>query len=373
MNPNIHIIRYQDCESSLWKNGGGSTKQLLIAPLGANLNEFDFRISIATILSDGPFSHFNGIDRQLCILAGEGVKLKLQSADLGEPKAIEKIQGQSERILNPNERILRPNDPVFCFRGETQIDSQLLDQQIIDFNVMTKRGKYRAHIERLAFDGSLSLEALKTGNTNYAVNAVNDLSVNNQNANDLNANDPNANNQSANNPNVNNQNANELSANDLSANDQNANNPSVNELSANTKSANAQSAIGQSQLNKQPLQWLLCLGPMTCVYQGKTIPLQQYDMVQYPQALISTALTPQETPQETQAPQALQALTSTALTLEVQSPAIQAATKRTTKRTNATSPTVTSAVTSTECLTLISQKHTQLLHIVIESTEEFGR
>ena len=142
MNPNIQIIRYEECESSLWKNGGGSTKQLLIWPKGADLSNFDFRISIATISSDGPFSLFHGIDRQLCILEGEGVKLHIKGNDLG----------QAEEI------ILRPNDPPFCFSGETQIESKLLDNQIIDFNVMTRSSNYTARIERIECNGKVQIE-----------------------------------------------------------------------------------------------------------------------------------------------------------------------------------------------------------------------
>lgn len=145
MNSTIQIIRYEECESSLWKNGGGSTKQLLIWPKGADLSNFDFRISIATISSDGPFSIFPSIDRQLCLLEGEGVKLLM-----------------SENGAKSSELVLRPNQAAFCFSGETQIESQLLDKQIIDFNVMTKRGKYRAYIERLELNGSFSLEPSKT-------------------------------------------------------------------------------------------------------------------------------------------------------------------------------------------------------------------
>ncbi|MCG9962541.1 HutD/Ves family protein [Shewanella cutis] len=145
MNSNIQIIRYEECESSLWKNGGGSTKQLLISPKDSDLTNFDYRISIATISSDGPFSIFPGIDRQLCILEGEGVKLLMP-----------------ENGAKPSELLLRPNQAAFCFSGETQIESQLLDKQIIDFNVMTKRGKYRAYIERLELNGSLSPESSET-------------------------------------------------------------------------------------------------------------------------------------------------------------------------------------------------------------------
>ncbi|MFB2733538.1 HutD/Ves family protein [Shewanella mangrovisoli] len=190
MNSNIQIIRYEECESSLWKNGGGSTKQLLIWPKGAGLSNFDFRISIATISSDGPFSLFHGIDRQICILEGEGVRLKIKGNDL---RQLEEI-------------VLRPNDSPFCFNGETQIESQLLDKQIIDFNVMTKRGKYRAYIEPLELNGSLNLEPSKTYHKDNIHRPTN---------------------------------------------------PHNNER-----------------------QWLLCLEPLNFFYQGQTIQLKRYDMMQ---------------------------------------------------------------------------------------------
>ena len=184
MNPNIQIIRYEECESSLWKNGGGSTKQLMIWPKGAELSNFDFRISIATISSDGPFSLFHGIDRQLCILEGEGVKLHIKGNDLG----------QSDEI------VLRPNDPPFCFSGETQIESKLLDNQVVDFNVMTRCGNYTARIERIECNGKVQIE---------------------------------------------------------------------------TKDNSAQQSA-----NTQPIQFLLPLAPIRCIYQGEKITLQSYDLLQ---------------------------------------------------------------------------------------------
>ena len=79
LNKQAQLIRYQDCPSTSWKNGGGSTKQLLISPINAELTEFDYRLSIASIGSNGPFSLFNGIDRQLVILEGNGVELSIDS------------------------------------------------------------------------------------------------------------------------------------------------------------------------------------------------------------------------------------------------------------------------------------------------------
>ncbi|PZQ36768.1 MAG: hypothetical protein DI559_11770, partial [Ectopseudomonas oleovorans] len=62
-----------------WKNGGGSTVELAISPVGAGLEDFAWRISSAQVAMDGAFSCFPGIDRSLAVLAGNG--LYLQRAD----------------------------------------------------------------------------------------------------------------------------------------------------------------------------------------------------------------------------------------------------------------------------------------------------
>lgn len=134
MIKNRQLIRYRECPSTPWKNGGGSTKQLLISPSNADLSNFDYRISIARVSSSGPFSQFIGIDRQLCLLEGEGLKLYIQGDNLDSGA------------------ILTPNDAPFNFKGETQIESQLLDDPVLDFNVMTKRGRYRSSIEKICIN-----------------------------------------------------------------------------------------------------------------------------------------------------------------------------------------------------------------------------
>lgn len=134
MIKNRQLIRYRECPSAPWKNGGGSTKQLLISPSHADLSDFDYRISIASVSSSGPFSQFIGIDRQLCLLEGEGLKLHIQGDNLDSGA------------------ILTPNDAPFNFKGETQIESQLLDDPVLDFNVMTKRGRYSSSIEKICIN-----------------------------------------------------------------------------------------------------------------------------------------------------------------------------------------------------------------------------
>ncbi|MEG1056294.1 MAG: HutD family protein, partial [Janthinobacterium sp.] len=53
---------------SPWKNGGGSTREIVCFPPGAGMDSFAWRISVATISQAGPFSAFAGIDRQIMLL-----------------------------------------------------------------------------------------------------------------------------------------------------------------------------------------------------------------------------------------------------------------------------------------------------------------
>lgn len=161
------LIRYQDCPSTPWKNGGGSTKQLLISPSNADLSNFNYRISIASISSNGPFSSFIGIDRQLVILEGDGVELNINNRE--EAKQLIDLGGE-ERILGDADtteyKRLTPADNPFCFAGETSITSQLLGSDVIDFNVMTKRGVFKAHTQRLNFDSIFIEEHAAITNNN---------------------------------------------------------------------------------------------------------------------------------------------------------------------------------------------------------------
>lgn len=68
-----HQIRLQDTPVSPWKNGGGTTQSLVCWP---SPSDWAFRMSVARIDSDGPFSEFKGVDRWFALLSGEGVVLQ---------------------------------------------------------------------------------------------------------------------------------------------------------------------------------------------------------------------------------------------------------------------------------------------------------
>jgi environmental stress-induced protein Ves len=114
------VIRFKDLPSMPWKNGGGSTVELITSPQGATINDFEFRISVATVSQDGPFSIFPNIDRTLALVDGDGLTLHLA----GEPAiAIDDVT------------------PYASFPGETSIHATVNNGTTMDFNVMTNRGR----------------------------------------------------------------------------------------------------------------------------------------------------------------------------------------------------------------------------------------
>jgi uncharacterized protein len=121
------LIQYASLHAMPWKNGGGSTTEIAIAPQGATFEDFDWRISLATISQSGPFSTFAGIDRTLTLVSGPGVVL-----DVG-----------NERQVALSER-----EPTVAFPGEAQVAATVSSGSTTDFNVMTRRASCRHQLER---------------------------------------------------------------------------------------------------------------------------------------------------------------------------------------------------------------------------------
>lgn len=108
-----------------WANGGGVTRQVAIEPADASAATCHWRVSVAHVARDGPFSHLPGIDRSSWLLRGAGVRLDVDGGDV--------------LLVRPLQR--------FDFAGETPIHATLLDGPCEDLNVMTSRAWGRAHAE----------------------------------------------------------------------------------------------------------------------------------------------------------------------------------------------------------------------------------
>ncbi len=131
--PKITLLRH-DCHRRMpWKNGGGETVEIAVSPEGAGLADFDWRVSMATVATDGPFSVFPGIDRTLSILDGEGMTLF--------------IEGRAP------ERLTQPSEPL-SFPADAPTSATLIDGTITDLNVMTRRGRFTHLVRRFAIDGN---------------------------------------------------------------------------------------------------------------------------------------------------------------------------------------------------------------------------
>jgi environmental stress-induced protein Ves len=124
----MRIIKANDCKVMPWKNGGGTTTEIAVAPEGASLGDFDWRISMAHVGENGPFSSFPGIDRTLSVLTGNGIRLAF---------------GDGETVA-----LNRATAPFF-FAADRAVDGVLVDGAIDDLNVMSRRGAWSHSVERL--------------------------------------------------------------------------------------------------------------------------------------------------------------------------------------------------------------------------------
>ncbi|MFD0462192.1 HutD family protein [Microvirga aerilata] len=72
------VIRNADLVRVAWKNGGGTTAEVAAFPEGSGFDTFGWRISMADVESDGPFSVFPDIDRTLIVVEGNGIELDVE-------------------------------------------------------------------------------------------------------------------------------------------------------------------------------------------------------------------------------------------------------------------------------------------------------
>lgn len=117
----MKIIRASNCRTTPWKNGGGATTEIAAEPPGASLDTFDWRISMASVAVDGPFSTFPGIDRTLAVVSGKGLALTIGS--------------------NAAVSLERGSCPI-SFDGDVPTSARLTEGVITDLNVMTRRDRF---------------------------------------------------------------------------------------------------------------------------------------------------------------------------------------------------------------------------------------
>jgi len=131
----VRLVRYESLVATPWKNGGGVTRQIAVAPPGGDAGSFDWRISSAEVATDGPFSRFEGIDRRLYILDGAGLDLRFDAGT----------------------RRLRLGEHT-DFAGEAAVFGALLGGPVTDLNIMVRRDRYRMRAERMSVNGEARID-----------------------------------------------------------------------------------------------------------------------------------------------------------------------------------------------------------------------
>jgi uncharacterized protein len=106
----MKIIRFADLRQSPWKNGGGVTREIASARTGDDLV---WRLSIADVDRDGPFSSFGGLLRVLTVIGGNGMEL-----------------------LGPHTSLQADFAVPVHFDGEVAIAARLKDGPVRDLNLI---------------------------------------------------------------------------------------------------------------------------------------------------------------------------------------------------------------------------------------------
>lgn len=119
------ILSPADFTAVPWKNGRGTTLELARHPAeGA----FAWRLSIADVVEEAPFSPFPGYDRTILVLEGAGIRLGFEDGETIE--------------------LTRESAP-FSFSGDRALVGGPLAGPTRDFNLMVDPARFTAWIEIL--------------------------------------------------------------------------------------------------------------------------------------------------------------------------------------------------------------------------------
>ena len=133
----FQIIDAEQIEPVPWRNGGGTTRQLLTWPAAQG---WELRISLAEIEADGPFSTFQGVERWFAVVSGAGVALE----------------------FGDGEHRLVPGDPPLRFDGGATPGCRLLGGATRDINLMLRngRGVLRSVVPGVAWSEAFAMRGL---------------------------------------------------------------------------------------------------------------------------------------------------------------------------------------------------------------------
>lgn len=141
-----------------WKNGGGVTRTLAADKDAAESAAARWRVSIADITRDGPYSRFAGDDRVSVVLSGAGVVLRdtragLRGVDMHQGNTGTPLRDEGVPLREAGVQVfdggtqvwLAPGQPV-AFAGDAAWHGTLVDGPVQVLNLFVRRGSARARV-----------------------------------------------------------------------------------------------------------------------------------------------------------------------------------------------------------------------------------
>jgi uncharacterized protein len=121
----IHTVSLVNVIAQPWRNGGGSTQELLAWPAA---DTWHLRISVAHIEHDGPFSAYPGVERWFAVIHGDGVTLQFAETAI----------------------VQRVCDPPLHFDGDAAPGCALLHGATQDLNLMVRGAHGRGVMQQVS-------------------------------------------------------------------------------------------------------------------------------------------------------------------------------------------------------------------------------
>lgn len=129
------VLRASEYRRMRWKNGAGWSSEVLRMP---EREDWDWRLSLAEIDQDAPFSAYPGMERLLVLLQGDGMRLVFED-------------GRTQELRLPY--------GVLRFSGDRAVRAELLGGPCRDFGLMWKRGHLDVQLWHRPLTGSMVLFA----------------------------------------------------------------------------------------------------------------------------------------------------------------------------------------------------------------------
>ena len=131
----MRIQRFDEHRAMPWANGLGVSYE--VASDRDTDGEWTWRIAIAPVIEDGPFSSLSGVDRELVVIEGNGMVLDADA---------ELVECRPGRVVQ--------------FSGDSTTFARLVDGPVVDLGLMMVRGSVTGSMIAVSADDVIESEVI---------------------------------------------------------------------------------------------------------------------------------------------------------------------------------------------------------------------